>query len=382
LKNSGMHTVAALPLLVRQHAEDAAFLFQQRSKAFYAHSWNDTQLGRWDQRLSANVAGLIAAGRTGRQVALACAEDAGFAAGEVFALCTVAIAQNDAVDETVVLASETPSGRHGLSGALAWLDATVIGPRVRDWLSSAEPALRHLGLVALSHHRRDPGDALASYVADPDPAVRSRAARLCFEMGRADMVDLASELAAHSPVDPWPAMALARFGRGSDRLFDYASVPDRPMAGQALDYALLSAPAQSKERLSALMRHPESRSMALSRAGVLSDRSIAEWLLGRMQDAIDAEAAGFAFLDLYPLDPDDCGLFTENPDSLGDGFAGCEPGLYPVADQIRTWLNIIHDAPPHRSLRLQMLEALRASLRDKAAPLQNWRANRIYPAWS
>jgi uncharacterized protein (TIGR02270 family) len=377
-----MHTVAALPLLVRQHAEDAAFLFQQRGKAFYAHSWNDTQLGRWDQRLSANVAGLIAAGRTGRQVALACAEDAGFAAGEVFALCTVAIAQNDAVDDTVALALETPTGRHGLSGALAWLDATVIGPHVRDWLSSAVPALRHLGLVALSHHRRDPGDALASYAADHDPAVRSRATRLSFETGRADLVQLICELAVDSPTDPWPAMAIARFGGSSERLFDYASVPERPMAGPALDFALLAAPAQSKERLSVLMRQPETRSMAISRAGVLSDRSIAEWLLGRMQDPIDAKSAGFAFLDLYPQDPDDSGLFTENPESLGDGFAGCEPGLYPIADRIKTWLNTAPDAPPHRSLRLQMLEALRAGLQKKTVPLQNWRASRSYPAWS
>jgi hypothetical protein len=379
---SSMRNLAALPMLVRQHAEDAAFLFEQRGRAFHDHSWNDVHLGRCDQRLAANIAGLIAAGDLGLELAQDYAQTVG-GAGEAFAFAATAFAQDRSIDQALALGLESAKGRHGLSGALAWSDATIIGPQVRGWLASDQAALRHLALAALSHHRRDPGDALAGLLSDPSPEVRSRAARLAFEIGRADLVGPLQDLARGGGIDPWPALALARFGKGTAGLFDYASDATRPKAGLALDFALLAAPDRGRDQLAALMKRPATRALAMSRAGVTADQSIAGWLLTCMRDEADAEAAVFAFLDLFPLDPDDCGPFFADPGPIEDAPPGQAPASPPPRpEELDSWLKARPEAPPHRSLRLQMLEALRAGLRDRQAPLLNWRKTRAFPAWS
>jgi uncharacterized protein (TIGR02270 family) len=375
-----LRKLSALPMLVRQHAEDAAFLYEQRSRAFHEHSWNDVQLGRTDQRLAANIAGLIAATELGLELAQDYALTVG-GAGEVFAWAASVFAQTAPVDPVLSIGLATAKGRRGLSGALAWSDAATIGPLVRDWLGSDESTLRHLALAGLSHHRRDPGAALAGFLSDPAPEVRSRAARLAFETGRADLMGPLQELAATDQADPWPALAVARFGKSADGLYRYAGDPTRPKAGLALDLALLAAPDRARTELGTLMQQPETRSLALSRAGVIADRSIAPWLLTCMREETDAEAAVFAFLDIFPLDPDDCGPFFANPGPIDD-TPESQSAAPPRPEELDVWLKSRPAMPPHRSLRRQMLEALQAGSKDRQAPLQNWRRIRHFPAWS
>jgi len=155
-------------MLVRQHAEDAAFLFVQRGRAFHGQSWDETQLGRTDQRIAGNIAGLVAAGKTGLEIAAEYAETVG-GAGEIFTLAVTAFAQGQAVEFTLAAGLGSPAGRKGLSGALAWTEPRLIGPQVKRWLESGEEGLRFLGLVALSHHRSDPGAMLAGFLTErPD----------------------------------------------------------------------------------------------------------------------------------------------------------------------------------------------------------------------
>lgn len=361
-----MKTVAALPMLVRQHAEDAAFLFSQRSAAFQGQSWDEVQLGRCDQRISANLDGLVAAGKTGLEIAAEYVETVG-GAGEVFALAMTAFAQNAAVELAIAGGLATPAGRHGLSGAVARADAATIGPMVRPWLDSDEAGLRLLGLIALSHHRRDPGAPLATFLADPAPEVRSRAARLAFELGRGDLTGQLAELAKAADDDIWPALALARFGKEVALLYDHAAA-GRTGAALALDVALIAAPELARERLGDMMRQPESRALALSRAGVPGDLSVAGWLWQRLDEASDAEAAFFALFDLYPIDPDLCGPLQ------------ADPAQRPAT--VDAWLKTRAADTPHLSLRRKMLDTLRAGFRDRRAPLPDWRKTRAFPAWS
>lgn len=360
-----MKTLAAIPMLVRQHAEDAAFLFTQRARAFHGHSWADEQLGRTDQRIAANIAGLVAAGKTGLEIAAEYAETVG-GAGEVFALAATAFATGAAVDLSIALGLATPAGRKGLSGAVAWTEAQVIGPQVRDWMGSGEAGLRLLGLTALSHHRRDPGAALEKLLSDPSPDVRSRAARLAFELGRADLAGRLADMAAG---DIWPILALARFGKGgAGSLYDYAAGAERAQADLALEAALIAAPDQARERLGAMLRRPDTRALALSRAGVPGDLSISGWLWQQLDQGDDVEAALFALFDLHRLDPDLCSDLT------------ADPARRPPT--VEAWLKAHAADPPHLSLRRKRLDVLRAGFRDRASLLPDWRRTRAYPAWS
>jgi uncharacterized protein (TIGR02270 family) len=354
-------------MLVRQHAEDAAFLFMQRSRAFHEQSWDEVQLGRTDQRIAANIAGLAAAGKSGLEIAVEYVETIG-GAGEVFALAATAFSTGTSVELALAAGLETSAGRKGLSGALAWTDAQVVGPQVRHWLQSGEDGLRLLGLVALSHHRHDPGTALAGFLADPSPDVRSRAARLAFELGRADLAGQLEDLVDMHSEDAWPLLALARFGKGAARLYDFAATPERVGADRALDIALIAAPNLARDRLGAMIRLQEKRALPLSRVGVAGDLSVAGWLWQQLDHESDAEAACFALFDLYPKDPDLCSDLTQ------------DPAKRPAT--VEAWLKAHAVDPPHLSLRRKMLDVLRAGFRDRTAPLPDWRRTRAYPAWS
>ncbi|MES2539939.1 MAG: hypothetical protein V4583_05055 [Pseudomonadota bacterium] len=355
-----MKTLAAIPMLVRQHAEDAAFLFVQRGRAFHGQSWDETQLGRTDQRIAGNIAGLVAAGKTGLEIAAEYAETVG-GAGEIFTLAVTAFAQGQAVEFTLAAGLGSPAGRKGLSGALAWTELRLIGPQVKRWLESGEEGLRFLGLVALSHHRSDPGAMLAGFLTDTSPEVRSRAARLAFELGRADLAGQMLELAGP---EVWPLLALARFGKGAQPLYDHAAMGESPEAELALEAALIAAPDQARERLGAMLRLPATRALALSRTGVTGDLSVAVWLWQQLDQEADIEAAQFALFDLYPLDPDLCSDLAQRPLTA------------------EAWLKAHVNDPSHLSLRRKRLDVLRLGFRDRAAPLPDWRRTRAYPAWS
>lgn len=367
-----MKQLAVLPMLVRQHAEDAAFLFAQRGQAVHEQSWDDVQLGRCDQRIAANIAGLLAAGTTGLEIAAEYMKTVG-GAGEVFALAMTALAQGEAL-EPVIACVDTAQGRRGLSGALARTDALIVGPHVRPWLQSEEPGLRLLALMALSHHRRDPGQSLAGFLGDPATEVRSRASRLAFELGRADLAGPLSELATVEAEELWPALALARFGKGAARLYDLAARPGQARAGLALDAAIIAAPDLARDRLGEMMRRPETRPLALSRAGVMGDQSLAGWLWQHLNEAQEAESVLFALFDLYPIDPDLCSELGIDPERPG---AGAERPA-----TVEAWLNAHSADTPHLSLRRQMLGAMRAGFKDKKTPISDWRKTRTFPAWS
>lgn len=374
-----MLKIAAIPSLVRLHAGDAAFLFQQRRRAFSEHRLGELGLGRLDQRLEANIAGLVAAGQMGWDIALEqTAEFPG--AGEMFALAALALATGENVGKAIAVALPTDAGRRGLSGALAWSRPEELKPFLAGWQTAADPALRLLGMIALGHHGHDPGQTLADGLDDPDPGLRRRAARLAFELGRLDTLGQLRALQGDPVAGFWARMALVRFGERRE-IADLDLV-DPGRAGLALDHLLAARPDMARALLSPLLKRPDVGLLALSRAGVSGDRSILSWLVQQMADPALAEAAGFALLDLYPLDITDCGLFSENPAGLGPEFAALDPALLPIAAKVKDWVAAGAEVPaPFVSLRHLGLQAMRLGALNPSWPLTRWRHRRAMAAW-
>lgn len=374
--------VAAIPLLVRQHAQDAAFLWVQRSREISGQDFGEVDIGRRDQRLDANIEGLAAAGRLGRATALEEATSLG-GAGEHFTLAALALEVGDpaAVTEALDLAlAAGPAGERGLSGAVAWTEPARLGEHPRRWLASANPGLRRLGLAALSHHRVDPGRRLSLLLDDPDAVARARAARLAGELGRADALPI---LLVRLEEGIWPAWSAARLAHPTAGrvLFDRAaSLGDGKEAGIALDMALIAGGPAAREALTDLLGRPDTHLLALSRLGVLGERSILPWLVERMRQPETAEAAGFAFRDLFPIDVHDTDLFTSDPSRLGPAFEHLDPAMLPIADRFAAFRTTDPDRP-FLSMRAAMLEVLRQGLAAPTRPLGRWRHRRRYPAW-
>jgi uncharacterized protein (TIGR02270 family) len=382
----GMRDVAAIPLIVRQHAQDAAFLFVQRAREIGGQSNDEEAVGRRDQRLSAHLDGLVAAGRIGWETALDEARRIG-GAGEWFVAAVLALSAGDdaelggTLDEALAAGTR---GERGLSGATAWTGADALKPQVRRWIVSTEPALRRLGLAALSHHRADPGQRLGPALADPDAGVRARAARLAGEIGRRDAVPVLRELVSGGEPSFRVNWALARLGdpAGATGLVALvASAPDDARAGQALDMALLALPPKAAQsELSRLLGRPATRPLAVSRSGVVGDASLLPWLVGEMRAPDTVAAAGQAFRDLFAIDVDDTDLFTEDPAALGPGFEAVEPGPLPRADRVAGWAGP-DGVQEFRSMRSIYLGILRDGIRAPDRALGTWRHRRAHPAW-
>lgn len=380
-----MH-VAAIPLLVRQHVQDAAFLFVQRGREISGPAFAEDDVGRRDQRIAANLEGLAAAGRTGWEVAKEEATSRS-GAGEWFGLAALAFETGHAerLGTALDLAlAAGPRGERGLSGAAAWTEPARFGEHVRRWIVSAEPALRRLGVAALSHHRVDPAPRLATLLDDPDPGVRGRAARLAGELGRVDALPRLRERLPSPEERLWPAWAAARLGEqeGTDALLAQVEErPEDPSSGPALDLAVLALGGKAQAVITALLGRPRTHLLALSRVGVLGDRSVLPWLVGRMRDPLTAEAAGAAFRDLFAVDMADTDLFTASPGTLGPGFAELDPAPLPIADRIAAWPGPDPAQPAFVSQRARMLTALREGLAAPRSPLPTWRHRRRFPAW-
>lgn len=374
-----MQKIAAIPPMVRLHAGDAAFLFGQRRRAFREHRLGEVGLGRLDQRLDANIAGLLAAGQIGWDLAAEQAAEV-VGAGEMFALAALALATGENVGQAIALAMPSTAGRKGLSGALAWSRPAELKPFLAGWQGAGDPGLRLLGMMALGHHGHDPGKPLVDGLADADPALRARAAKLAFEFGRLDMVAPLRALQEDPAAGFWARMALLRFGERAEIANQDLADPD--LAGLALDHMFCARPDLAREVLSALLKRPDVSVLALSRAGVARDRSILPWLVQQMEDPALAEAAGFAVLDLVPLNLTDCGLFTETPDSLGPAFADLDPAPLPIAAKLADWLAAGAEVGvPFVSLRRMMLDGLRRGAQNPAQPLARWRHRRNMAAW-
>ncbi|WP_290743017.1 HEAT repeat domain-containing protein [Amaricoccus sp.] len=381
---------ATIAALVAQHAEDAAFLFVQRARQVDGRLFGEADLGRLDQRLTANLAGMAAAGEAGWELALARLGDFP-EAGELFVVAWIALGSGEAplVEQALAAAAAAPGAFRGFSGALARHASGRLRPVVGPWLDAGDPLLRRLGVCALSQHRVDPGRRLAALLADPDPAVRGRALRLAGELGRADLAPAVAEaLGDPDPDVRWRAAraaCLLGLRPQATAEVERLAARDGPRRAEAVELRLVAWPrpeavAWARAELS---RRPDD-ALLVEAVGAIGERAAVPWLIERMHDPALAHAAGAAFRDLFAVDFDATDVFAADPAALGPAFADAEEPV-PVAERARAWWERTRgapDAPPFLPMRQARLGALRAAAAAPGAPLADWRRTRPYPAWS
>ncbi|RWP10897.1 MAG: hypothetical protein EOR00_29860 [Mesorhizobium sp.] len=336
---------------VRQHAELAAFLWNQRDDWLAEDPPDMATVADIGERLDVNLDGLRIAGAAARPFLLAQYEDFS-QKGEMFALSWMALELSDdeRMSEAVEFAraaEDAPRGpTEGLVGALAWHKAAVIGPHVRKWLASKDTFCQYLAVRACIEHMVDPRDALLNLVRDPDVRTRAAALRLAGKLGRADLARevLAGLDSEDEQVRTWAGWALTELGSGSlarDALKKIAATggPDALIAMRTL---VKAGPEKDvRAWMGGLMKSPATAPLAVRGIGMLGDRSVLPWLIERMREPQVAVAARGAFLELYPEAREETKLFANSPADMGPAFSehfGDDRATLPNPDLVAAWI--------------------------------------------
>lgn len=296
----------ASPLdLLTDHAEEASFLWLQRSEAVCAPHYDRQQFADLDERLAANLDGLQTAGDGGWQLAEEGLVNDGpedyFVAG-VLALLTGGSRFNAIVDRL----AGTPEAMPGVASALGWVPSRHLVGRVAALLDSPDPQRQRLGIAACALHRRDPGSALAVKLEAAAGGVRCRAARAAGELGRVDLLPgLAALREAGSPESRyWAARAARLLGDASALdVLQAISLAPGPRQQPALELALLGLePKPGHDLLRQTAHLPAAGRPRVIGAGLVGDAAYVPWLIETMADPALARIAGEAFVHITGAD--------------------------------------------------------------------------------
>jgi len=334
-----------VPDIVRQHVEQAAFLWAQRDMLAAQEPPDEKVIAGIDRRLEANLDGVRVAGPAAWPFIIAAYDDFP-ETGELFLYGWTAIEQTDGrrILEAVELGRTRDDEARGLVGALAWHDAKAIGPLVRNWIASEDEFKRYLAAAACLGHGVDPKDLLVRLVRDPDARVRATSLRLAGKVKRADLVrEIAAALESqHEPVRLSSALALNDLGFAAQAKPELqkqvlANGPDALVALRAI--VKVGPDKDVRAWMGGLLKSPDTAPLAVRGAGMLGDRTILNWLIHQMRNPALAVAAGGALLELFP-EARNADLFTLDPAEIDQAFEehfGDFGPDVPVADKVTAW---------------------------------------------
>ena len=346
-------THAPIPVVVQQHAEEAATLRNTRSFLVSAPHVRLYQLRRLDDRIAAHLDGLAVAGEYGSKLARAALENPG--RGETFTAAVRAIEDRDAVglEKLLAIAEALPASQAGLISAFGWVATASLRGITKALLESPNAFRRQIGLAACAMHQVDPGAVAAAALIDADAALRARALHVIADRGRVDLLPACMNAMADEDTrcayEAARAAALLGDRRASvAALHRIASAP-RPWRSCALGLTLkLHAPAEAHAVLKALSQNPASMRLLIQGIGVAGDPHYVPWLIQQMQDPKLTRLAGesfslitgldLAYLDLERKPPENVAL-GPNDDPNDDDVAMDEDDSLPWPDpeKIGAW---------------------------------------------
>ncbi|MDB6102938.1 MAG: hypothetical protein JWO52_2937 [Gammaproteobacteria bacterium] len=325
-----MHRPAAIiPIVIRQHVDDAAFLHASRTALTKSAHVKLHHLRRFDDRLEAHLDGLAVAGESAWQFCESALEWS--SAGVVFTatVCSLGAEQQGGAMFRLLrldsLSNKVAACRRGFLSAFGWLDSDRLRGVVADLLSSSTPAQRLAGVAACAMHRVDPGLVAARRFEDESSLVRARAWRTAGEIGKRELVSTAA--AAIIDEDPecqfwaaWAAVLLGDKHNALDVLASIAAVPG-PFRARAFQLMLQAKGAQSAHGwLASLANDPEANQRWLIRgAGLVGDPTYVPWLIGHMADLKTTRLAGEAFSLMTGLDLAWLDLEVKPPENFESG---------------------------------------------------------------
>lgn len=287
--------------VVFQHAELAAQLWTTRRFGATAPNWSLFELGRFDERIEANIDGLRVAGQAGW---LACERllDDG-EPGAAFPAAVLALEAKDRVrfGKLLKLAEAQPTGWAGLGSAMAWVSAGSLSGTAQALLNANVPSLYRLGLTACTMHRVDPGAALEHAIAQGDSKMRIRAMEAVGRVGRTAFLNAVLKAASDAQDEvrcwgAWSGVLLGDRGTALKALCEPCGGPSphRLKALQLLLRAMEIGPAHDWLR-TMVQEEPKDPRLLIQSIGIVGDPYFVPWLMEQMGDLKLARLAGESF---------------------------------------------------------------------------------------
>lgn len=334
-----------VPVVLSQHAEDAAFHWLLRDAAVRAPHYSLADLAKLDGRLEAHLDGLTIAGDAGWEIVKN--ELAWEEAGEVFTGLCLAAQGGDPLrtEEVLAVADQSLELARGAISALGWLSHDVALPMLQQLAASENPVRRRIAVGGLAAHRPATGKTLAELVKDSDPIVRARALKAIGEMRRADLLhECVADLQSEDPdCRFWSAWSGALLGHaGAIRVLQSLAEPGAQRAEAAAALAARRLERGAAVRwVQQLATEPALLRAAVKAAGAVGDPVLVPWLLELMHTPELARVAGEAVSMITGVD-----LAFEDLD--GDAVEGADAGPTEDPEDDNVALDDDEDLPwPH-----------------------------------
>ena len=311
----------AIDWIVREHVEEAAFLWRLRKRAVTAPHYTLDDLVELDLRCEAHLDGIRVAGDFGRQTALeALAEEE--MGGEAFVATVTSLIAKNSSGLKQVLEADRPDNLAEFISALGWVGWDIAAPVLRSSIEHESQTRRRVGIGGFATQRQDPGERLQREI-EGEHSTLARSLRAAGELRRRDCLARVQDRfhSADEAIRFWAAWSGILLGDDSAAAPLEAAINfNSSFAYQAIQLVSRVKPLTVSQRwLRGLASQRATRRLALIGCGVVGDPIYVPTLIGQMAEPEQARIAGEAFSMITGVDLAYENLDTEPPDDFETG---------------------------------------------------------------
>ncbi|MCF6324606.1 MAG: TIGR02270 family protein [Gammaproteobacteria bacterium] len=309
--------------IYEQYANGASFLWLLRSISVNQPHFDAHDLLELEQRIAAQLDGLMTSVDIGWQVCEEALERQG--AGEVFTAMVVAMRSHEGrkIQLAVEVGLETDRTMPGLISAMGWLPEEIATPWMARFLNGKEMSHKYLGLATCSVRRHDPGELLTHILQRDDcqqhEKLYARALRLVGELRRQDCMPvinrgMSADSDAISFWSHWSAVLLGH--RASVQQLKSTVFNPGPYQSLAIQLVFRTLPIDEAREWISTLSEDEAQARAVIKAiGVLGDPHAVNWLISKMEEPSLAKLAGESFAYITGVDLEKQQLVIDEPDN-------------------------------------------------------------------
>ena len=290
----------SLPDILAQHAEQAGFLFEQRSAMTTAANIGLKELAWHDEQLDAHLDGLRLAGPDTWNI-IQTTLDPGTPGGLFVAtVLTLETRDTPRLKQLLAYGEANTAAQPGLLWAFEWAALTFTQPLLAPLLTSRSPFYRRIGLHLLGRHALQGDTEWERALSDPDAALQIQALQAIAESGTTALLPhcLALAQSGQGEICFWAARAAALLGEKDQsvaHLVPWAQTPNRLQSQATTLLANIIPIAEAQPFLTHLARQGLDRRLLVQLAGELGDPASLPALLRLLPDAALGRLAGQAF---------------------------------------------------------------------------------------